>query len=349
MTEVLNTDVILQIGDQRYTGWKAISIGTGIEQLAGQFELSCADRWALRGEPRPILPGKTCTVLLHGVPVITGFIDEASPAYGPNEHALRIAGRDATGDLVDCAASTDGQSWEGRNLVQIAADLCEPFGIPVRIDGSPGAVFRKQAVSPGETAFEVLSRAARQRGFLLVSDSVGGLLITRAGSRRAVRALRLGTDILEGSATYSHVERFSRYDVIGQDNEQSYEGAEGLAQQVLARASDPAIRRSRVTVIDMPDATDAGAAKQLALWTAATRKARGERAELTVRGWLDGAKPWAANSLVRIDDAWLGMAGDYLIASVTFSLDDQGGQITRLSVTPRNAYLPEPLIEAPSE
>ncbi len=349
MTDVLNTDVVLQIDDRQFTGWKAISISTGIEQLAGQFELTCADRWALRGEPRPILPGKSCTVLLHGVPVITGAIDEASPAYGPNEHALRIRGRDATGDLVDCAASTDGQSWEGRNLVQIAADVAKPFGIPVRIEGSPGAVFRKQAVSPGETAFEVLSRAARQRGFLLVSDSLGGLLITRAGGQRAVRSLRLGTDILDGSATYSHAERFSRYDVIGQDNEQAYDGAEALAQQVLASATDPAIRRSRRTVIDVPDATDAGAARQLALWTAATRRARGERAELTVRGWLDGATPWAANTLVRIDDPWLGLAGDYLIASVAFSLDDQAGQITRLSVTPPAAFAPEPLIESRAE
>ncbi|WP_293392933.1 phage baseplate assembly protein [Nevskia sp.] len=345
MTDVLNTDVTLQIGDQQYTGWKAIGIGTGIEQLAGTFDLVCADRWAINGQPRPILPGKPCTVRLYGVPVITGFIDEASPSYGPNEHSLNIRGRDATGDLVDCAASTDGQSWEGRNLLQIANDVCRPFVIPVKLDGPVGAVFRKQAVSPGETAFEVLSRAARQRGYLLVSDAKGGLLITRTGSRRATRSLRLGVDILSGDATFSHAERFARYDVIGQDNEALNEGSEDLAQQVKASATDPAIRRSRVTVIDVPDATDRGVASQIALWTAANRKARGERAELTVRGWRDGAAPWAANTLVRIDDPWLGLAGEYLIASVAFSLDDQGGQITRLSVTPPSSYTPEPLIE----
>lgn len=345
MTE-LNTDVTLQIGDQRYTGWKSIDISTGIEQLAGQFELECADRWAITGQPRPILPGAACTVRLFGVPVITGFIDEASPSYGPDQHTLTISGRDATGDLVDCAARADGQAWAGRTLAQIAADVCRPFGIPVHQAGPAGAVFNSQAISPGETAMEVLSRAARQRGYLLISDTLGGLVITRAGSGRATRSLRLGVDIISGNATSSHSERFSRYDVIGQDNEQSYEGAEGLAQQVLASARDPAIRPSRVTVIDVPDAADAGAARQLALWTAATRKARGERAELTVRGWLDGAQPWRANTLVRIDDPWLGLAGDLLIASVAFSLDDQGGQITRLSVTSREAYLPEPLIDA---
>lgn len=349
MTDVLNTDVTLQIGDQQYTGWKAISISTGIEQLAGQFELQCADRWAINGQRRPILPGLPCTVRLFNTPVITGYIDEANPSYGANEHALSIRGRDATGDLVDCAASTDGQSWEGRTLLQIAADVCKPFGIPVRLDGAVGDVFRKQAISPGETAMEVLSRAARQRGYLLVSDAIGGLLITRTGIRHATRSLRLGVDMLAGSATYSHAERFNRYDVIGQDNEHLNEGSEALAQQVKASATDPAIRRTRVTVIDVPDATNRGVARQLALWTAATRKARGERAELTVRGWRDGNKPWAANTLVRVDDPWLGLAGDYLIASVAFSIDDQGGQMTRLSVTPPAAYTPEPLIESSSE
>jgi len=48
---------------------------------------------------------------------------------------------------------------------------------------------------------------------------------------------------------------------------------------------------------------------------------------------------------VQIDDAWLGLFGDYLVAQVTFSLDDQGGEITRLSVTPADAYVPAPLTE----
>lgn len=339
----LNTRVMLQIGEDVFTGWESISITTGIEQLAGQFELQCADRWAIRGEPRPILPGKACAVSIDGTPVITGYIDEASPSYSATAHSLSIRGRDATGDLVDCAAETDGQSWAGRNLLQVATDLCKPFGIPVRLDGDAGAVFAQQAINPGETVMEVLSRAARLRGFLLVSDSLGGLIITRAGVRRATRALKLGVDMLEGSATRSHAERFARYRVIGQDGEGRYAGNETLAQQVLATATDPEIRRARTTVIDTVDASDAGAAQQLARWTAANRKARGDRAELSVRGWIDGSAPWQPNRLVQIDDAWLGLFGDYLVAQVTFSLDDQGGEITRLSVTPPDAYVPAPL------
>lgn len=342
----LNTDVELRIDSRVYTGWTSISIGIGIEQIAGTFELQCADRWAIQGQPRPILSGLACEVRLHGVAVITGYIDDASPGYGPNEHGLTITGRDATGDLVDCAARTDGQSWEGRTLLDVARDICGPFGVPVSqqfVDGQP---LKKAAINPGETAFEVLSRAARQRGCLLVSDGVGGLLITRAASGRATRSLRLGVDILTASGTSSHAERYYRYDVVGQDNEAAYGNANALAQQIKATAFDPEIRRTRVTVIDVPDAVNTADAIVLANWTAATRKARGQRAELTVRGWLDGAQPWRANTLVRIDDPWLGLAGDLLIASVAFSLDDQGGQITRLSVTPREAYVPEPLIDA---
>lgn len=342
--ELANTDVVLQIGSQRFTGWKRISITRGIEQLAGEFDLTCADRWAINGQAQPVLPGLECSVTIRGVPVITGFIDEATQSYDPNDHSLQIRGRDRTGDLVDCAAQTDGQAWEGRTLLQIARDICKPFGVTVTATGAPGNPFMAQAVHPGETAFELLSRAARLRGVLCVSDSLGGLTITRAGTGRAERALKLGEGIIAGSRTSSHIERFRTYRVVGQDGAGEQFDSEA-AQQILAVAVDGDIRASRLTVLDPADAADVGAARQLAGWTKANRKARGERAEYTVRGWMDGAKPWQPNTLVRVDDDWLGIHDAWLIATVTYALDDQGGEISQLSLTPADSYVPAPLAQ----
>lgn len=345
MDAIANTDVELIIGSQRFTGWKRMSITRGIEQLAGEFDLACADRWAIERMPAPILPGMACSVTLRGTPVITGFIDEATRSFNAQDHTLQIRGRDRTGDLVDCAAQTDGQAWAGRTLAQIAADICRPFGISVTLSAEPGAPFRAQAVHPGETAFELLSRAARLRGLLCISDSLGGLAITRAGTARVARTLGFGQGVLAGSATLSHADRFRTYRVIGQDGEAAY-GDATAAQQVLAVATDPEIRAARITVLDPADAADTGAARQLAAWTKANRRGRGQRADYTVRGWLAVDRPWQPNTLVTVDDPVLGLRGDLLIAQVSYQLDDQGGEISTLSLAPRDAYVPAPLTEA---
>ncbi len=351
------TDMTLEIGGSLYRGWKQIQIATGIEQLAGQFTLNCADRWAIQGEALPMLEGQPCTVSIAGVPVITGTLDETETSFDPGSHDLTLAGRDATGDLVDCAAEVDGRGWQGRTLEQVAIELCKPFGIAVTVDSEPGngrnrrdkggkvsarSAFRAVHINPGETIFETLSRAAQLRGYLLVSDGIGGLRITRAGAAgRARTVLTQGVNVTGGRARRSQAERFHTYKVYGQANESDTSGA--TSQQLLGRATDPAIRKARVTAIHTSDDNDQVSATMLAQWHAANRLARGLSADLQVRGWLDGDRPWAHNATVEVDVPWLRLKGELLIAGVSFSLDDRGGEVAVLSLTPVNAFVPEPL------
>lgn len=335
------TDCQLTVAGQHYTGWKTIDITRSIEQVASTFELVCADRWALRGEPTPILPGQIGTIQLMGETVVDGYIDESSCSYSRDDHTLAVTGRDATGDLVDCAALTDGQAWAGRTLAQIAADLCKPYGIKVTVQGDAGAPFKRAVVNTGETVLDVLQRAAALRGKLLISDSQGGLVIAAVGGQRIETAIELGVNVLRGHVYRSHADRFRTYRVVGQSAESGEEDST-RAQQVRASATDPAIRATRLTVLDPSDDIDAASARQLALWTAAVRAARGFRADYTVRGWRAGSRLWTPNTLVPVRDHWLGLDGDYLISAATYRLDDRGGQITELTLSLPDAYLPMP-------
>lgn len=335
------TDCVLSVDGREYTGWRRIRIRTSIEQVAGSYELECADRWAIVGQPTPELTGHRCTVLINGQPVISGYVDEDSRSYSRVEHTLTLSGRDATGDLVDCAAITDGQGWAGRTLAQIARDVCKPYGISVSYDDDAGGAFAKAVVNTGETVIETLRRLAALRGKLLVSTGTGGLLITGVGRRRAQSTLMLGVNILQAEITRSVAERFRTYRVIGQANELDYDDS-ASAQQILATATDPAIRAARVTVIDPSDAVDTASAAKLAQWTAAVNAAHGLRARITVRGWMDLNQVWSVNTLVHMVDRYLGLDGDYLICEAEFGLDDRGGQVTELTITPPAAYTPMP-------
>jgi len=171
--------ISLVLGDTEFRGWKGVDVRVGIEQMAGCFDLTCADRWALQGQPLPALPGAACSVRIAGQTIISGYIDEISPSYSAADHSLAIRGRDLTADMVDSAAITDGGGWQQRSLRQIAAALAAPHGIRVSVDAASAAdadlVFPQVQLQPCETAFDALSRLARLRGVLLVSDGVGGL------------------------------------------------------------------------------------------------------------------------------------------------------------------------------
>jgi len=345
------TPVTLSVGGVDYSSFESMQISVGIEQLAGEFDLRCADRWAIQGQRLPVLPGQTCSINIAGTPVITGFIDDSNPSYDAESHHLQIQGRDATGDLVDCAALIDGQDWTGRSLQEIATALCKPFGIPVSVVDysatSPALSvrdpFRQAHINPGETVYEVLSRLAQIRGALLISDQLGGLMITRAGSMLAKTGLKRGVNILSGGAQHSHKKRFHTYNVVGQMSGASLGAADQYAaQKILASETDPAIRASRTTVIVISDSADTGMAKRVASWARASATAKGERATLYVDTWLDGAAPWKPNSLINVDDDYLRLSGQWLIAHIDFVLDAHQGEIAALTLAPPDGFIPNP-------
>lgn len=332
--------ISLQIDGVEHIGWKAIDVRIGLEQMAGAFDLRCADRWAIEGKPLPMLPGLSCTVQIAGQTIITGWIDEVSPSYSDGEHTIAIRGRDTTGDLVDGVAETDGRGWLGRSLRQIATALAAPHGISVSIDPEAekdaAQAFTRVHLQPCETAFNALSRLACIRGLLLVADGLGGLHITRAGTIHANTPLVLGQNIKSADAVISHVGRFNIYRVIAQGPESDTYFGPG-AQQISAFQVDPAIRKGRVTEIDAMGIANIADAQRLADWARSTRAAAGERATYRVRGWLDGSVPWRANTLVSVQDAYTRFNGTYLISSVRFTIDERG-ELTELTVTPPEAF-----------
>ena len=337
----MSVNVSLSVGGQIFSGWKEVEISRGLEQLCGTFRLTSADPWAIRGETPPILEGMACSVKVYGQTVITGFIDDSDPRYDSESHDLTIVGRDAAGDLVDCAAISDGYGVLNQSLLQIAQTLAKPFGISVaNLAGAQGTQpFEYQRINVGETIFQTLARLAQIRGVLIVSDGMGGIQICQAGTSRAVTQLQRPGNILACDAKHSVAQRFHTYLVFGQGLE-----IDSAATAVIGSAidPDPAVRRARVTHVDPVEPTDILNATALAQWTANTRRAQGSRATYTVKGWQDGigasAKPWQPNSIVSINDTWGRFQGSFLISGVRYKIDEDEGEVADLDVVPRAAF-----------
>lgn len=369
-------DIALKVNGKAYAGWKSVRVTRGIEAVCGSFDLAVTDRWADQATPWPIVEEDECVLTVGGVPIITGYVDKRSLSYGPEDHTLRVSGRDRTGMLVDCSAVL--KSWEFHNLpVHVLAQrLADPFGIPVTtapglvasvsiatgkstgaVSSSGGTGKRgglgvpkppaKFTVDPGESAFEVLDRACRMAGVLPVSDGAGGLLITRTGATRAATALVEGQNILSASADYDAAARYAKY-VVSAQHQGTDQWFGASAAGVKGTASDATVRRTARVLYIRPEAgMTREAANVRAAWEAKVRAARCDTVSVTVQGWTQGdGTLWPVNALVQLRSPLLGMNTEMLITQVTYALDE-GGEIATLNLKRPDAFLPEPTVTAP--
>jgi prophage tail gpP-like protein len=316
-------NVVLSVGGRDYSGWTGVRIQRGIEQLCGQFSLTLTERWQGQDTPRPVAPGDACTVAADGQVVITGYIDDVLPQFDAQNHLLHVSGRDATGDLVDCSAANAPGRWENRTLLQIAEEICRPFGIRATAAADVGPRFRAFAIQPGESAFEVIDRLCRFRGVLATSDGAGGLVFTGPGEVRVPVRIVQGENMLAGFGAYSIRERYSSYTVKGSDSGFNESTPEQNASPVGA-AEDPNVPRYRPLILIAEGSADAAKLKARAVWEAAVRRGRSRRATVAVQGWSHPGGVWAPNTRVSIDSSFLGIEGDMLIAGVTLTHDESG-------------------------
>lgn len=342
-------EITLRISGREWGGWQSYRVQLGMQQLAGQFDLTLTERWAGQASRRDVAEGAPCELLYNGQVLITGYVDRVMPTYNAQDHRLQVTGRDKTADLVDCSAPTT--QWIGRGLADVARELAKPFGIQVVDQVGANTPFQSLKPNDGETVFEMLSQAAQVRGVLLVTDGQGRLLITRAGRERANDKLALGENILTASGSRDFSEVFGTYTLKGQQK-----GSDDLfgdsAAAVKATAKDNRVKRHRPLTVIADAPLDAAGARARIEWERNSRWGRSQSITYTVEGHLqsNGAL-WRSGLMVRVDDPYQYLNGaERLITDLTYILDDQGER-TELTLQPREALdvIPQPEPEAVDE
>ncbi|GAN96900.1 hypothetical protein Geu3261_0126_003 [Komagataeibacter europaeus NBRC 3261] len=179
--------------------------GRDLMDIAGSFRVSYFPRASLGGfgpatpvSPTAIAEASRITehdaveVRVHGQTVLKGSVDDVQIRVDGDQFQAAISGRDVTGDMVDCHANPTGPGeYRQITLANLVQSIASPFGIAVTTDVDIGAPFTLVALEPAETAMAAIERHSRQRGILVTSDGVGGIVLTTSGRTRAPDALRL--------------------------------------------------------------------------------------------------------------------------------------------------------------
>jgi prophage tail gpP-like protein len=349
MPETTAAPVELRASGKRFTSWTTVAVSLSITNASGSFSFSVSQSNPEDVAAREIQLGAECSVAIHGEIVITGYIDRRVPSYDANSHAILVAGRDRTSDLVDCSAVHVPGEWHGAGMLRIAQALAAPFDVGVRSEVSLGEPFTRWRVQESETAFASIERMARHRGVLVTTDGLGMLILTEAGAGSRVAApLVLGSNVLAGSVEYSTRDRFSVYTVKGQRAGSDFDFAEPVTSP-FARATDPGVGRYRPRTIIAEAQADPSTLGIRARLEANRRSANGRTATITVRDWRDdeGAL-WRPNTFVHVRDEFLEIDRRLLIAGVTY-LKDSGGTRAELDLAPREAFGVQAIPESGSD
>ena len=334
--------VTLEVDGRAFEGWTTVRVAKGLQNPAGAFDLTYAARRADGQPPQGIKAGAACRVLIGGEAVIGGYVDQHDGEVDARAVRLTVRGRDRAADLVDCSALNAPGSWRNRTLAQIAQDLVAPFGLSAELAADPGEPFKSFALQQGETVWEALERLTKFRGLMVTSDGDGAIRLIRPGARRAGFSLSIGEQILAAAGGVDMTDRFARYVVKGQaagDEEVNGRAASGPS----AEAADPGARAGRTLLIVAEEQATLASLKTRAGWEANVRAARSEGWRVTVQGWRDPSGAlWAADLVVPMRAAEIGLDGDQLVVDVAFSLDPEGGSLTELTCAPPGAWTPEP-------
>ncbi len=356
-----------------WTRWTHASVSRDLQNISGGFELEYIDDGRIaQSLPDLLMPppffqivraGMACIISIDGETVLDGYIDDVNISWEASSLRASITGRDKTGDLVDCAALPDGPSeFRKVDLLTVARTVCAPYGITASADVDIGETFERLALAPHETAMAFLEKGARQRSVLLVSDGIGGLLLTRGGTTRGAAPLTRPGNIAGGGLRSTWRTRFSDYYVKGQTDTRraTAGGAPALsslvvppssgyepnyAVQTTARsttlmtghARDPEITRYRPTVRLTRSQSGMSTTQEQAEW--ALRVARGQADVLTytVLEWRGNGELWRPNTRVQVTDPYADLDKEMLIAGVHFTYGEDG-QKTQLRLVGVTAY-----------
>lgn len=371
----MNDEVSIRANGIDLKGWTDVSITAGITMAARTFSVGITFSWPQAKDVLTAVSlGDKVEVLIGSDTVLTGYIFSSPISYSGRSVTVSIAGRSKTADIIDCCpiasaitkpAASSGDSWAGagavpatgsqstpetpavsqwkdKSIEQIAADICQPYGIDVIAEASTGDPISLHAIENGETCFESISRLLTVGQLFAMDDEAGRLVLTEPGAAGlAAGGLELGVNILRGAMDRDATDLFSDYVVEGQraGTDESF-GAD--ASHLNSEALDNESSRYRLIVLPQSGAMTSDLCRQIAQFEQRRRRALLKSVSYEVVGWRDSSgKLWRPNTQVHVRDSLLGIDELLLIAEVTYSLSSSG-MLTRLNLAPIDAFKASP-------
>lgn len=323
-------EVILLVRNARVDKFVSYTIDSDLYSPEGSFSFECDSRYDVN-------KGDTCQIFVNRVCVMAGIIDTVRRSLSRSGPKMEIEGRSVAAVLAD--SSVTKFTTMPTTLPQLTERLVRDLPFLSRKDfvfksGSDKAKVQRKfvEVSPGDSVFDVIKKAANSQGYLFWASPEGQLVfdkpVERGKADFKIHAFENGEemDYIEGSVTETLDGQHSLIKVIGEsqdDNDIKY---------VAASVKNTDFPFYRPLVVNWNE--NEGPAKKTAELQLATEKAAAIQLEYTMPGHSQNGIPWTINAFCDVEDHYNGANDAYLIKHRTFTLDRNEGKRTKLELQP---------------
>jgi prophage tail gpP-like protein len=339
-------DLTLTVGGQSIAGWTSIRVTRGMERIPADFSISMTERYPNVADVT-VMEGDPCTVTIGGDTVITGYVDRVSEQLDAHNHVLSVAGRGKCEDIVDCSAEFSSFQFMNIMTADIAAQLCQPFGITVKAV-SQGMMHPQVCMNVGESPYALIDRLCKVAQILCYEDADGALVLAPISDSEVAGGFAMGVNVERASYTRDISQRFSSYRVYLVGTALfSDAGQQSLAEYTV---NDTTMPRHRLKAF-IAETGDAGetVSNGHALWECNRRIGRGNVVTVTASSWRDSAGVlYAPNTLAALSLPQLKLIDGqkFTIGEVTYQRDMNGSHCELILMLPQ-AFQPEPILYIP--
>ena len=323
-------EVILLVRNARVDKFVSYTIDSDLYSPEGSFSFECDSRYDVN-------KGDTCQIFVNRVCVMAGIIDTVRRSLSRSGPKMEIEGRSVAAVLAD--SSVTKFATLPTTLPQLTERLVRDLPFLSRKDfvfksGSDKAKVQRKfvEVSPGDSVFDVIKKAANSQGYLFWASPEGQLVfdkpVERGKADFKIHAFENGEemDYIEGSVTETIDGQHSLIKVVGEsqdDNDIKY---------VAASVKNTDFPFYRPLVVNWNE--NEGPAKKTAELQLATEKAAAIQLEYTMPGHSQNGIPWTINAFCDVEDHYNGANDAYLIKHRTFTLDRNEEKRTKLELQP---------------
>jgi len=325
----MKDEVIVAVKSARMDRFVNFTITSDLFAPEGNFSFEADPRY-------DVSVGDLCSIFVNRKIVLAGIVDTVKRSLSKQGPSLSFEGRSVASILTDSCVTKF--STLPTKIDALAERLVRPLPFIGKKDfvyngAKKESVSRKFVeISPGDTVFEVIKRAANSQGYLFWASPDGKFVfdkpLVRGKADYKIHALEDGSemDYIEGSVERTINGVHSEVKVVGE----SQDGDD--IKYVMATAKNGDIPFAKPLVVNWNE--NDGPAKRTAELQVAVEKASSTRLEYTLKGFSQNGKVWQINKFVDVRDDYNGVEDAYLVKSVTFTLDRQSGMRTKLELQP---------------
>lgn len=328
----ISEQVAVEFESRTFVTWTDITITRTLDSpdtfsLRAPFDPDNADHRAMF---RPLSFSRV-SIYAAGQPMFAGRLVTVDPEVGAQTGGMMSLGGFAEPGMLADSPPPEGAfpvEISGQRLGEIAARLCEPFGISVDMQGPEGAAFERVALQLGQGVLTFLADLARQRGLIIGSTPEGALRFSQSvlsepvarfvEGEAGVDSVRLRTD---PQAYYSAVTGFESV---------SLGGAGG--QFTVRNELLPGVLRPHVFQVQDARGGDVATAVRA---KAARMVGNAVSFDVSVPAWWpEGGVLWAPGQTVTLlaPRAMCYQETELIIRSVSFSMGAQSPQVVSMEL-----------------